>query len=648
MDNLSLQILLVEDNPTDVFLLEDALEAVPAINFVLTHAERLDAALALPHGKLFDAVLLDLGLPDSQGLDTFTRMHHEHPALPILILSGLNDDDLAVCAVQKGAQDYLVKSVINSTMLARTIRYAIERKRSEQILKASEVGYRRLFETTQDGIFILNANTGQITDANPFLEKLLGYASAEFIGKRLWEIAPFRDRKANQAAFATLTETGYIVYSDLPLATKSGRFIDVEFVSNIYTVGDRQVIQCNIRDITERKRAETALIELSEKTARRERMLSTALSSISDFAQIYDREGRILFVNQPLLNLWGITLEEAMGKNFLDLGYPDELAERLQRQVQGVFEIGHRVTDETPYTSPTGQQGYYEYIFSPVFESDGTVDVVVGSTRDMTERKRIAQVLETTMLQLERSNNDLQHFASIASHDLQEPLRAIQAFADRLQTRHGAELNEEANDYLTRVQNAAARMRALIQDLLAYSRVTTKARPFTPVNLGATTETILADLVIRLEETGGCVEVGELPTIEADAIQMRQLFQNLIANALKFHRDDAPPHVKVYTQPPARGALKQAQHRVHIVVEDNGIGFDEKFVDRIFAPFERLHTQSKYPGTGIGLAICRKITERHGGSISVTSVPGQGSRFVIELPLRQSESGVALEGTERL
>jgi signal transduction histidine kinase len=174
--------------------------------------------------------------------------------------------------------------------------------------------------------------------------------------------------------------------------------------------------------------------------------------------------------------------------------------------------------------------------------------------------------------------------------------------------------------------------------LLAYSRVTTKARPFMPVDLGATIETILADLVIRLEETGGCVEVGELPTIEADAMQIRQLFQNLIANALKFHRDDELPIVRVSTQPPSPEELVVGRQLVHIVVEDNGIGFDEKFVDRIFAPFERLHTQSKYPGTGIGLAICRKIAERHGGGISVTSVPGKGSKFVIELPVWQMET----------
>jgi PAS domain S-box-containing protein len=645
MDDNSLHILLVEDNSTDVFLLENALEKVRTSEYVLTSVKRLDEALRCLHDKYFDLVLLDLGLPDSQGLETFTRMQREHPTIPILIMSGLDDDLLAVRAVQDGAQDYLVKGVINSAMLSRTIRYAIERKRSEQRLFASEVSYRRLFETTQDGIFILDADTGKITDANPFLEKLLGFTLSELIGKRLWEIAPFRDKKANQAAFDTLKEDGYIIYSDLPLAAKSGRFIDVEFASNVYMVGNRQVIQCNIRDITERKRSEVALRELSEKTERRERMLSTALASMSDFAQIFDHEGRILFVNQPLLNLWGLTLESVVGKNFFDLGYPDELAKKLQQQLQEVFETKESITDETPYTSPAGQQGYYEYIFSPVFESDGRVDFVVGSTRDATERRKIAQILQITMLQLERSNNDLQHFASIASHDLQEPLRAIQAFGNRLQSRYGASLDEEAQDYLTRMQNAAARMRSLIQDLLAYSRVTTKLQPFVQVNLAVKIQALLSDLAARMEETGGRVEVDELPTVEADAMQMRQLFQNLIANALKFHRENEPPLVRIYAQSAAIGAPLNEKEMLRIIVEDNGIGFDEKYSDRIFAPFERLHNQSAYSGTGIGLAICRKITERHGGRISVTSVPGEGSKFVIELPPQQTKLKSVPEST---
>jgi PAS domain S-box-containing protein len=281
----SLQILLVEDNSTDALLIEEYLVEAGAPGFTSTCVSRLDGALESLRDHRFDLVLLDLGLPDSRGLETFARMQLEYPTVPILILSGLEDEGLAVRAVKDGAQDFLVKGKINSTMLSRTIRYAIERKRSEQRLKASEVGYRRLFETTQEGIFILDAETGKITDANPFLEKLLGHTLTDFIGKRLWEIAPFRDKKANQAAFATLKEDGYIVYSDLPLATKSGRFINVEFVSNVYTVSDRQVIQCNIRDITERKLAEE---ELRASEQRFQNIVANTPGMVYQFAMLPD------------------------------------------------------------------------------------------------------------------------------------------------------------------------------------------------------------------------------------------------------------------------------------------------------------------------------------------------------------------------
>ncbi|RYG69329.1 histidine kinase, partial [bacterium] len=257
--------------------------------------------------------------------------------------------------------------------------------------------------------------------------------------------------------------------------------------------------------------------------------------------------------------------------------------------------------------------------------------------RDTTERKINEQVLKSTMLQLERSNRELQDFASIASHDLQEPLRAIQAFGDRLQSRHGSQLDEQGHDYLSRVIRASDRMRSLIQDLLAYSRVTTKTLPFTTVELDTVTHAVLTDLSVRVEESGGRVEVGELPTLEADALQMRQLLQNLIANGLKFHRDGEPPLVKVYAREPDQEVPDESVAWTQLVVEDNGIGLDLKFAERIFSPFERLHTKNKYAGTGIGLAICRKIVERHGGTIVVESIPGQGSKFLVTLPVQQPE-----------
>ncbi len=238
---------------------------------------------------------------------------------------------------------------------------------------------------------------------------------------------------------------------------------------------------------------------------------------------------------------------------------------------------------------------------------------------------------------LQRSNRELEQFASVASHDLQEPLRKIQAFGDRLDTKYSSELGERGRDYLSRMLASATRMRTLIDALLTFSRVTTKAQPFVAVDLRATAEEVLSDLEERIERSAGQVEIGPLPTLEADPLQMRQLLQNLIGNALKFGRPDRPPIVKVEGR-----RLNHLEEKVEtipqweITVEDNGIGFEEIYLDRIFELFQRLHGRQQYEGTGMGLAICRKIVERHGGRITARSAPESGATFVVTLPERQN------------
>lgn len=242
--------------------------------------------------------------------------------------------------------------------------------------------------------------------------------------------------------------------------------------------------------------------------------------------------------------------------------------------------------------------------------------------------ERVAQRtadLEQTTRALQVSNSELQDFAYIASHDLQEPLRKILAFGDRLRARSQGMLNPESLDSLERMMNAAERMQKMINDLLTYSRITTKARPLAPVNLERTVGEVLLDLELRLDQTGGQVEVGPLPLVIAEPTQMQQLFQNLIGNALKFHRPDVPPMIRVCCEESSKDGIK-------LVVEDNGIGFEATYAERIFQPFQRLHSRGAFEGNGIGLAICRKIVERHGGQIYAESVPGQGSRFIITLP----------------
>ena len=268
----------------------------------------------------------------------------------------------------------------------------------------------------------------------------------------------------------------------------------------------------------------------------------------------------------------------------------------------------------------------------------------LAAARDALEdrvRERTSE-LSTLNVELERSNRELRDFAFVASHDLQEPLRKIQAFGDRLRTVQGPKFDEQGRDYLDRMSGAAERMHTLINDLLSYSRVTTKALPFEPTDLNDIVDGVLGDLETRIEQSGGRINVGKLPTIDADAVQMRQLFQNLIANALKFAKDGTSPIVdvsgEVFQGEVASVGRSMPEQLVRIAVSDNGIGFDEKYLDRIFTPFQRLHGRNEYEGTGIGLAVCRKIVERHGGSLTAESTPGKGSTFIAILPTVQKEN----------
>jgi signal transduction histidine kinase len=288
-------------------------------------------------------------------------------------------------------------------------------------------------------------------------------------------------------------------------------------------------------------------------------------------------------------------------------------------------------------------------------QSDNEIGQLALAFNEMTRRLgQSEKERESYVRKLADSNRELEEFAFVASHDLQEPLRKIQTFGDRLKERHGGGLGEEGLDYLTRMQNAAVRMQALIQGLLSYSRVTSRPEPFSQVPLTPLVQEVISDLAVRVEETGGQVKVGALPVIEASPNQMRQLFQNLLGNALKFCGEERPlikvSGRKVDPPPPEEDVTNESC--VEILVKDNGIGFDEKYLDRIFLPFQRLHGRSHYEGTGMGLAICRKIVERHGGTITAKSIPGKGATFIVLLPVKQkpgeeSNREIEEEGEDR-
>lgn len=441
------------------------------------------------------------------------------------------------------------------------------------------------------------------------------------------------------------------------------------------------------REIAQRQSAETLLqgahdeleFRVAQRTAELEKSSVELRASEDRFRLLIEAmpqivwtarpDGFLDYYNQRWIDYTGMSVEQTRGFGWQPVVHPDDLQRCLDVWAHSV-QSGENY--EIEYRFKRASDGAYRWHLGralPLRDQAGNIVKWFGTGTDIHDQKEAQQALQRShheqeqlvgertrelqhanaaqgrlMVELERSNGELQSFASVASHDLQEPLRAVQAFGDRLKTRHGAALPPEAQDYLERMNLAAVRMRSLINDLLAYSRVTTKARPFVGVDLSVVVQGVVADLEARLEETGGRIEwdAASLPIIEADATQMHQLLQNLIGNGLKFHREDAPPVVRLGSRllsaqaedvpPDLRDATTQF---CQILVEDEGIGFEAKFAERVFAPFERLHSQRKYEGTGIGLAICRKIVERHGGAITAKSALGQGTTFSIVLPVRQ-------------
>ena len=389
-----------------------------------------------------------------------------------------------------------------------------------------------------------------------------------------------------------------------------------------------------LRDIAARRRAEAALAE--ERT-----LLRSIIDTLPDHVFVKDTRGRYLLDNEAhrrLLARKGDAHPE--GRTVFDY-FPPQEAARYNEDDRFVIETGERILNrEDAVAGGDGHELWLQTTKVPLRDGRGRIIGLVGIAADITERKLDEERLRRFAAQLEQSNAELQNFASVASHDLQEPLRKIQAFSGRLRTKCGAALGAQGLDYLARMEGAAQRMQVLIQDLLKLSRVTSRALPFETCALGEIVLGVVSDLEVAIEQKNARVEVGVLPAIKGDPVQMRQLFQNLISNALKFQRPGETPLVsvtaKIFT-PPERliPGAPPGEEVCEIRVRDNGIGFEAHFAEQIFVVFQRLHTRTEYEGTGIGLAVCRKITDRHGGTIVAKSAEGEGATFTVTLPLKQ-------------
>ena len=528
--------------------------------------------------------------------------------------------------------------------------------------------FQRLLAFTHDGVFRYTFDDGRILMANQGMVDILDLSCRpeDLIGRPLREFLIYTEKEGTVRQ--ALEEHGEIHGYEYHFRTLEGQDRWVLHNSFVATdpATDRRVVDAVVKDITERKLAEAAV--------RREHDFVDAVLETADaLVVVLDPHGRIERFNRACERTTGYTFDEVRGRPIWEVFLVPEERDAVMavflRLRAGDFPLRH----ENYWQTKSGHRRLIAWSNSCLTDDQGEVEHVIGTGIDVTEARlaeealrrahegleerveqRTAELAEANESlkteianrqraerrivrqaeELTRSNQELEQFAYVASHDLQEPLRKVLAFGDRLQACCGELLTDDGRDYLARMGNAAIRMQALINDLLTYSRVTTQGRPFVEVDLGALAQEVLTDLEVLIEQAGATTSVGELGAIEADPLQMRQLFQNLIGNALKFRRPEVPPVVTIsgrIVQDPAPGGGRH--YRLEIA--DNGIGFDDKYAERIFIVFQRLHTRDEYEGSGMGLAICRKIVDRHGGSISAHGRPEQGATFVVTLPVRQ-------------
>lgn len=497
----------------------------------------------------------------------------------------------------------------------------IVRKAAETYLAQMEGRYRGLLEAAPDAMVVVN-QTGEIVLLNVQAEKQFGYRRDELVGQQVTKIIPegFAERliaddlRSDEDAREQQIGAGIELYG----RRKKGSDFPIEIMLSPLESDEGTLITAAIRDISLRKAAERHLAQM-------ERKYRGLLEAAPDAMIVVNQAGEIVLVNVQAEKQFGYHRDELLGqkvKNIIPEGFAErQLADSLRSaevaQAQKIgtgLELSGRRKNETEFP--------IEIMLSPLQSAEGTL--VTAAIRDITTRKKAEQELFQKVEQLKRSNEELAQFAYIASHDLQEPLRMVASYTQLLARRYKGKLDADADEFIAFAVDGANRMQRLIQDLLAYSRVATKGDELLATSSEDALEQALSNLHVAISESGAEVTHDPLPEVIADKRQLMQLFQNLVGNAIKYQSGSAP---KVHVAATMNGSSKWV-----FSVKDNGLGIDPQYFERIFGMFQRLHQRDEFEGTGIGLAICKKIVERHGGTISVESEPGQGSTFSFALP----------------
>lgn len=497
---------------------------------------------------------------------------------------------------------------------------AVSRK-SETAFRESEHYSRNLFELLPIGLALCRMD-GSLIDVNPAYAQMLGRTVAETLELTYWDVTPSVYAEQEAVLLQNLKKTGHYGPYEKEYIHKDGHLVPVRLSGRLVQKGRESYIWSSVENITDRKRAE-------EEAGKMRVFLDSIIECIPHMVFVKEaRELRFVLFNRAGEKLLGCEHGSILGKNDYDL-FPKEEADFFTAKDREVLS-NRKILDipEEPIHTSKGVRLLHTKKV-PLYDSQGQAKYLLGISEDITESKQMQQSLLRRTEQLAHSKAELEQlelFAFAATHDLQEPLRTIVFYADLLKSQiPDSPSNGAVLASLESIERSAARMRTMMEQLRELARIETGGSRFEKINLNEVIQEVVSHLELLITESGGCVEVEALPAVLGDLTQMQLIFQNLIGNGLKFRKPGQSPKVRVTGK-------KLKDGFVEITVQDNGIGFDERYLDRIFKPFQRLHGPKDYPGSGIGLAICQKITARHGGKIAAASQPGAGSSFRLTLP----------------
>jgi PAS domain S-box-containing protein len=547
-------------------------------------------------------------------------------------------------------------------LFAGIIRDISDQKRIEEALRLSEERFSKAFRSSPDALMLARAN-GVIFEVNEGFERIFGYTRDEAIGSTAGELGLFLVEGDRLHVRSLFEEDGRLVDHEIDLQTKSGECRHTSLSVEGITVQGEPCLLVIFRDETERRIAEQKLRE-SENRYR----AIFELSAVGQ-AEVEAETRKFLSVNRRYCAITGYSQEELLKLKVADVTHPDDRAYDEERFDRTLSNLQMEHVSEKRYLRKDGSVRWVDVRGRLMRDADGAPHRIVEIISDITDRRlaenalrdseRALRSLNETLEQrvaqrtdeliranqvLEQRNRALRDFANVASHDLREPLRKIQTFADLIEEEYGAGMGE-GRAYLERMRAVAERMTDLLNDLRSFSRLGSGFSPFVRTELNEIIQEVISDLEPRVKETGAVLDIGDLPAVYGIRSHLRQLFQNVITNALKFRKKDVEPHVQIYSDEPTEPGT------VRIIVSDQGIGFDPAYAERIFGPFQRLHRRTAYEGTGMGLAICRRIVEHHGGTMTAESRPGEGARFIITLPtfreITADDEGADAESVER-